>query len=209
MNMPGYKFIAERCTEWWRKLQGLDEESKPRNPPKAPDRRALAELRRLGIIEFGGVQEVDVAAALNICAFRDLIRGLGADKPGKYGGPAFDLAPYVIAATTLARIRADSGGGKRGATAHLLGQPRGESGNEDRLFAEARFKRLIRTRGDWPGLMAQGRRIAAILECEAPVGDLGASLILWNTDPYIARDWAFQYYQQREFEPAAPAPANS
>ena len=117
---------------------------------------------------------------------------------------------FAIAAATLAHIRTDAGG-RRGATARLLGQPRGGEG-EDRLFAEARFKRLIRTRNDWPGLLVQARRIAAILGKEAPVGDLGASLILWNADPRIARDWAFQYYQrefdmpEREAEPAITSP---
>jgi hypothetical protein len=127
---------------------------------------------------------------------------LDIEKAGSGQEEAGEFSPFAIAAATLAHIRADAGGNGRGATAKLLGQPRGEGGeSEDRLFAEARFKRLIRTRDDWPGLLAQGRRIAAILDGQAPVGDLGASLILWNADPHVTRDWAFHYYQ-RDF--AAP-----
>ena len=82
-------------------------------------------------------------------------------------------------------------------TAYRLG--RGKDGdpvsddNPARLMAEARFKRLIRTR-DWPGLLDQGRRIVALLGRDAPVADLGASLLLWNAGPRTIRDWSFAYY---------------
>ena len=120
------------------------------------------------------------------------------------------LEPFAIAAATLARVRKDAGSGSRpGATARQLGAPRSEGGAEP-LYAETRFKRLLRCRDDWPDLLAQARRVAAILEREAPIGDLGASLVLWNADPSIRKHWAFQYYAQRDFESAAdddpPAP---
>jgi hypothetical protein len=213
-----YKSIADACTLWWRRLQGLTDGGKE-IPGKSPDRAALAQLRRIGVIDLSGIPAVDTASALSISAFRELIHRLRGIPPGNYwvrrwlgiesaGSGAretIELSPFAIAAATLAHIRADAGGQRCGVTAKALG-----AGEDDaRLFAEARFKRLIRTRNDWPGLLAQARRIAALLGKEkAPVGDLGASLILWNADPHITRDWAFQYYQkdyaipEREAEPA-------
>jgi hypothetical protein len=218
-----YKVIADACTNWWRELQSLNPEGKPivfkNGGEKAPDRAALARLRRIGVIDLGGVPTVDVAGALDISAFRmlmlRLLTQLESNQIGSWQvkrwlqskGERWE--PFAIAAATLALIRTDVRGGRRGTTAKLLGQPRGEGSEiEDRLFAETRFKRLIRTRDDWPGLLAQAQRVAAILGSKAPIGDLGASLILWNADPHVTRDWAFQYYQRefalpgRESEPA-------
>ncbi len=212
-NDQDYTAIAVVCTEWWRALQSLDSAGKPillgNGSPKAPDRAALAELRRIGVIELSGVPAIDIGQALASSAFLKLLSDLDGTLSGKSrvkrwlheSSPC--LEPFAIAAAALAHIRSDTGGKKRGETARLLGAPRSEGGpTEDRVFAEPRFKRLIRTRNDWPGLLAQARRVAAILENKAPIGDLGASLILWNADPGIVRDWAFQYYQ-RNFEPAA------
>ncbi len=208
-----YASLSQVCRAWWGDLQELkkdDEVVRPR------DRRALAELRRIDVIDFGGTPVVDIGNAAGIPAFRALIRRLReAARDEKLTNRRLlhwlseddpELSPFAIAAATLARIREDSGGKELqlGATARRLGAPRAEGADKgDRLFAEARFKRLIRTRDDWPDLMRQARRIAAILEGEAPIGDLGASLILWNADPRIIRDWAFEYYQQ-EFTPADP-----
>lgn len=223
-----YDAIAKICVDWWRDLRSLNAAGKPivfkNGGEKAPDRAALAELRRIGVIDFGGIPAVDSVSALGISAFRHLIRRLRDAQPGNYrvqrwlgiaeegNGKLKDreFSPFAIAAATLARIRTDVGDRKRGATAKLLGA--GEDDNP--LFAEARFKRLIRTRNDWPGLSAQARRIAAILGREAPVGDLGASLILWDADQRITRDWAFQYYQgefaapEREVENPATSPSS-
>lgn len=214
-NDQDYKAIAEVCTGWWRALRSLNGAGEPiqlgNGSPKAPDRAALAELRRLGVIELGGAPAVDIGQALSSSAFLKLfadLRGAPISEKSRvrrwlYGGQPC-LEPFAIAAATLAHIRSDAGGKGRGATARLLGAPRSEGGaSEDRLFAEPRFKRLIRT-NDWPGLLAQARRIAAILERQAPIGDLGASLILWNADPGIVRDWAFQYYR-RNYESPSPA----
>lgn len=212
-----YDALSQVSREWWASLQELEKDGEVVHPR---DRAALAELRRIDVADFGGTPMVDVGRALSIPAFRELIRRLRTAAQERklsnrrlllwlYGfdqkNP--DLAPFAIAAATLARIRADRTGkrAERAETARHLGAPRkGGAGKEDRVFAETRFKRLIRTRDDWPDLMNQARRIAAILEREAPVGDLGASLMLWNADPGIVRDWAFQYYGQREFEPAEP-----
>jgi hypothetical protein len=203
-----YKVIAGAYAQWWRELQSLNRAGKPMvlkgGGEKAPDRAALAQLRRIDILDLGGVPIVDVAGVLEISAFRVLMARL-AELPIRNGlvrrwlvSQGQEWEPFAIAAATLAYVREDTGRNGRGATAKLLGQPRGE--DDGRLFAEARFKRLIRTRNDWPGLFMQAKRIAAILSEKAPVGDLGASLILWNADPLITRDWAFQYYQ-RDFSP--------
>lgn len=211
-----YLELARTCRRWWRNLNALDKDGKPiviGGAEKPRDRAALAQLRRIDVIDDDGTPIVDVGGALGIPAFRNLIHSLRtslAERKLSNARVAYWLSddcpfmePFAIAASAISRFRNDSGdkSEKRGATARLLGKPRSEgAGDDDHLFAEARFKQLIRTRNDWPGLMRQSRRIAAILEREAPIGDLSASLILWNASPHVTRDWAFQYYQ-REFEP--------
>ena len=185
-----YRRIATICTAWWRSLRGLDEHGKAvmiNGKEKPPDRAALAELRRIGVVVLDGAPYVDEAGALSISAFRQLVRRLGITPAAVSAGGSRGLAPVAIAAATLARIREDAGSGGTGLTARMLG----EGGDESRLLAEARFKRLIRTRNDPPALHAQARRVAAVLERKAPVGDLGASLILWDRDPRITRYWVF------------------
>ncbi len=207
---PDYQVLAEVFTAWWRNLQSLSKAGNPiliAGSPKPPDRKALAELRRIAVASFGGQDEVDVASALGIEAFRDLVQRLRSSSlaTGSKVRPwlradGMRLEPIAIAAATIARIREDAGGQSDwcGATAKMLG----EGFPETHVFAEPRFKRLMRSRNnDWPDLMAQARRIAAILEKRAPIGDLAASLVLWNAEPRIRRDWAFQYYQ-KSFEPA-------
>lgn len=210
-----YDAIAAVFVAWWRNLQSLHEGTgKPKGAPEnplAPNRKALAELRRINIVPVGGRDVVDVGRALGIDAFRDLVSRLKGSELHPRSAvcswlepDSAQIEPFAIAAATVARIRDDSGsaGGRPGATARLLGE-----GFPEPLFAEARFKRLIRCRDDWPDLMAQARRVAAILERKAPIGDLAASLVLWNAESRIRRDWAFQYYQ-RDFEaPDVPPPA--
>lgn len=211
-----YKELAWICRSWWRRLNALDRDGKSiliGDAEKSRDRAALAELRRIDVTNGHGTASEEVVSARAFydlflrlreaaqekkLSNRRLLRWLSEDNP--------ELAPFAIAAATLARVREDCGKreAKRGETAWLLAAPRSEGADKNSpLFAEVRFKRLIRTRDDWPGLMSRARRIAAILEREAPIGDLGASLILWNADPRIASDWALQYYG-REFEPAEP-----
>jgi CRISPR type I-E-associated protein CasB/Cse2 len=214
-----YEVLAEVCTAWWRGLQSLHEESgKPKGPPGnplPPNRGALAQLRRIGVAPVGGQDAVDVTGALGVPAFLDLLKRLNGARfrerskiqswliPDKRFPENFKLEPFCIAAATIARVREDSSGVEHrcGATAKLLG----EGFPETQVFAEPRFKRLMRCRDDWPDLMAQARRIAAILEKKAPIGDLAASLVLWNYQPSIRRDWAFQYYQ-KSFEAPDASP---
>lgn len=181
-----YDRLHDLFTSWWRELQSLKQNGEPkRNATGAelpPDRQSLALLRRIKVVERAGHPTVDVEGALGITAFRVLIKRAGGEDVLSH------IEAFAIAAATLARIRNDAGGDNCGATASLLG-------GEEPLFAEARFKRLMRSRNDWPDLMAQARRIGAILDKRAPIGDLGASLVLWNADPTIRTRWAFNYYR--------------
>jgi CRISPR type I-E-associated protein CasB/Cse2 len=198
-----YATLATLFTDWWRGLQSLDKNGKSRliaGQPMPPDRKALAELRRINVIDEAGQSAVDIGRALSIPAFRDLIGRLGAKDNDA-------LEPSAIAAATLARVRTDTNSRhKAGTTARLLGATRSGEADGEPLYAEPRFKRLLRSRDDPPDLLAQARRVAAILEREAPIGDLAASLVLWNARPDISnpirRDWAFQYYQ-RDFTAVA------
>lgn len=210
-----YALLADEFTSWWRGLQSLgDASGKPIRRGKvelAPNRAALARLRRINVIaDLHGAPVVDIGSAMDVAEFRDLIARI-AHLP--FQGKAIrqwlsrdtpTLDPFAIAAAALARVREDSSSNERhkiGSTARLLGE------GESRLLAEVRFKRLMRCRNDWPDLMIQARRIAAILERRAPVGDLGASIVLWNAEPRIVQDWAFQYYQEEfeSFDDASPA----
>lgn len=211
MNAKPYDYdqIADICVVWWWSLQ---QRETPGGRHVSADKAALAQLRRIDIIDYGGAPAVDIGAALGIPAFRDFIRRMrGAQFRNStivrwLWDDRMTLEPFAIAASALAHTREDAGTGKLGATARFLGKPtKGEVGG-NACFAEARFKRLIRTRNqDWPGLHLQARRIVAILGQKAPIGDLGASLILWNADPRIFKHWAFQYYQ-KDFEQAATEP---
>lgn len=206
-----YDTLSKIFTAWWRSLQSIDKTGRAvpvGDAFKAPNRAALAELRRIGQVDESGFPKVDITRALSIAAFRNLIMRLRNEPSLSYVVKSWTdpekptIEPLVIAAVTLARVRSDLNlNDKRGVTASLLGASRGDADGQP-LYSEARFKRLIRCRNDWPGLLAQARRIAAILEKQAPVGDLGASLALWNSDPHIIREWTFQYYQ-RDFQASA------
>ena len=224
MSSPSddYKVLADTFTSWWRELQDLDKKTgEPKKESNGHrDRAALAQLRRINVTPGSdGAPLIDIGSAWEISEFRELIERICRYRKTLKNihvrkwldGDTLTLEPFAIAAAALARIREDStpvdkGKGetlhKRGATARLLGA------GESRPLAEVRFKRLMRCRNDWPDQMIQARRIAAILERRAPVGDLAASTVLWNAEPRIVRDWAFQYYQE-DFQPAPVAPAAS
>lgn len=209
-----YDVLAGVFLAWWRELQSLTKSGKPiliLGAPKPPNRKALAELRRINTVSEAGRDVVDIGRALGSDAFRDLLLRLNSSDlhtqskvRAWLGEGSPQLEPFAIAAATLARIREDSSvaTGRPGATARLFG----EGFPDTHVFAEPRFKRLLRCRDDWPDLIAQARRVAAILERKAPIGDLSASLVLWNVEPRIRRDWAFQYYQ-RSFAAPDVSPA--
>lgn len=219
MSSPSddYKLLAGAFTSWWRALQSIEDATgKPKrrgNVEVPADRASLAQLRRINVVAGSdGATLVDIGSALGVAAFRDLVSRvavlpLHSTLVKKWlVDDRRTLEPLAIAAAALARIKDDissNGSDERGATARLLGA------GDSRPLAEVRFKRLMRCKNDWPDLMIQARRIAGILEKKAPVGDFGASIVLWNADPTIVRDWAFQYYQE-DFSPAPAAPvANS
>jgi hypothetical protein len=194
-----YDLLAAACRSWWQQLQGGDGENR--------DRKSLAELRRVGVVEENGAPVIDVAGAMGVSMFRALqarVRHTKLSERTKRILEASGYQPLVVAAATIARIREDATPAKersrRGETARLLGASRDGSRDGEPLLAEPRFKRLMRSRDDGPDLLIQGRRIGAILERAAPIGDLAASVVLWNVDATIRRDWAFAYYQ-RTFEP--------
>lgn len=196
--------LGRICRDWWGQLAAIDPKTGEETTTGWPDRRALAELRRIGTVSGEDGEHVDVAAAA-ACRSQAYVRFLkrleaALRKSGKDWAVRLaerDDFPETVAvvASTLARVRKDTRPNQT--TAHRLG--RGKDGNpisDDnpaRLMAEARFKRLIRTR-DWPGLLDQGRRIVTLLDRDAPVADLGASLLLWNSGPRTIRDWSFAYY---------------
>ena len=208
-----YETLSSIFNAWWNNLQSRDkatgEPIKINGIAKPPNRQALAQLRRVNGIDNGGASAVDVVMALGIDEFRALLKRLNDGKltnsqVRRWLNPhTLELEPFVIAAASLAHIRDDASrdGDWRGATAKLLGA----GFPDEQPFAEARFKRLMRCRNDWPDLMIQARRVSAILERKAPVGDFAASIVLWNAEPRTIRDWAFQYYQ-KDFEPAGEPP---
>lgn len=168
-------------------------------PQKKPARRALAELRRVGSIEGPNGDEIDTAFAISVrdewgrstyiqlrdCLKTKLLESGGGRLSRFACSERFDEAVAVVAAT-LARVREND-------TRPVARQLGAKSRDEAPLMAEARFKRLIRTTTA-PDLLEQGRRIVMLLGRTASVGDLGASLLLWNVDPYAKRRWSFAYY---------------
>lgn len=196
--------LGRICRDWWGDLAAIDLKTGEESEKGRPDRAALAELRRIATVFSENGEHVDVAAAA-ACrsqAYVRLLKRLEASlrKSGKAW--AIRLAersdfPEAVAviASTLARVREDTRPNQT--TAYRLGRNKNgdpiSDDNPARLMAEARFKRLIRTR-DWPGLLDQGRRIVALLDRDAPVADLSASLLLWNSGRRTIRDWSFAYY---------------
>ena len=183
---------------WW---QGLTDAA---HDGLLRQRGDLARLRRIDLIEVHGRRAPDVVAALIETPFRDLIQAVQ---------PYHDLhqmqderiEDLVTAAVTLARLRQDV---RHRNTAQLLGGKK----DEDRVMKEGRFLALMRS--DTPAdLFDQARRLPDLLKNEAPVGELGVSLLLWRTAPSVRRDWARDYYhldlggrERRAPETLGPAP---
>ena len=166
-------------------------------------RGELAELGRIDLVAEGGRNAPDVMAALLRESFRNLVSDVDPiHSLNDLQGPAIE--DLVTAAVTLARLRQDV---RHRTTAQLLGGRK----DEDRLMKEGRFLALMRS--DTPAdLFDQARRLPGLLKGEAPVGELGASLLLWRTTPSVRRDWARDYYHldlgSRERRvPEIPGPA--
>jgi CRISPR type I-E-associated protein CasB/Cse2 len=165
---------------WWRELNDSDDVGER---GERANRADAARLRRVGVIDTPTGPEIDVALALTIESFRTLygrIRMIGEDLFRRE-------ADLIVSAVTLAHIRKRAPGRS---TAEMLGVA---PGADQPLMSESRFLRLMRTRTS-AGVLAEGRRIAALLKDGAPVGDLGASLLVWLDDPVRRRTWARAYY---------------
>ena len=173
---------------WWRALNDTRDDGARGD---RADRADIARLRRVSTFTTDLGPRVDVASALTIAAFRDLYRRVGMD------GTVEQDERLVVAAVTLAHVRADAPGRQ---TAQLLAGP----DSDHKLMAESRFLRLLRV-GSPAELMDEGRRIAALLRTGAPVADLGASLMVWLDDPERRRLWAQAYYGLG----ASPSPSES
>lgn len=148
------------------------------------DRKGLAELRRVGLVDVDGVPTPDTIAAIEVSGFRRLYHDI---KPLVRFGPGDLETDLAVAAATLARVRRNVGPAMR--TATMLGG----RDEDDRAMKEGRFLRLMRV--ETPGdLFDQARRLVALLNGEAPVGELGASLLFWRRTPAVRRAWARAYY---------------
>ena len=190
------KILMPVFSRWWNAITDA------RNQGRNADRAALAQLRRLKLNDFGEGPRPDVALAMTLDAFRDLY--LKVSRAGARLPPDWE-SDLVVAAVTLAHVRSDAPGQS---TAGMLG---GRDADQ-RKMKEARFLRLMRvsTAAD---LFNQTRRLTALADGKAPVGDLGASLLFWRSQPNVRRDWARAYYgldrpsSEYPDQPAAPAGA--
>jgi len=161
--------LKHKFTTWWRDLADADHDGLNRN------RAQMAHLQRLRLTEYGDVSEPDVIKAFGIDAFKTLHAII---KP-----PREHEADLVVVAYVLGHIRKTSDQHPAAA----LGQ-----GDPPRMNATA-FTSLMRSETTGQ-LFEHARRIAALLEQSAHVGELSASLYLWRRAPHIRREWARAYY---------------
>lgn len=190
--------IRDVVRRWWRDLTDAANAGLNRR------RGALARLRRIDLEEGPAGPAPDVIAAMTEEAFRDLCRAV---EPHYSLHQLRDdrIEDLVTAAVTLARIRDEPRGPTT--TARLLG------GRDDdgRKMKEGRFLGLMRAETS-ADLFDQARRLPDLLDGTAPVGELGASLLLWRRVPRIRRNWARDYYGLdlggRESAAPAATPSN-
>lgn len=170
---------------WWHGLTDAD------NAGLNRQRGPLARLRRIDLADGPAGRSPDVIAALSEESFRTLCNRITALYP--LGDLADDrVEDLVTAAVTLARIREEPHDpGKRDRpTAWLLGG----KDDESRVMKEGRFLALMRAETS-ADLFDQARRLPELLGGAAPVGELGASLLLWRRTPWVRRNWARNYYR--------------
>ncbi len=168
--------LAGVFQSWWNRLNDVAKDG------AGKDRAALARLRR---ITMARDDTPDVLAALNEPAFRQLC--VVVDRVWGLHELADDRVERLLTvAVTLAQIKQDAPGQS---TAGLLGG----KDDPDRAMKEGRFLAFMRAESP-AELFEQARRLPALLKGKAPVGELGASLLLWTSRPAIRRNWARQYY---------------
>jgi CRISPR type I-E-associated protein CasB/Cse2 len=178
--MSSKKRLESIFWRWWSGLNDVAHDGANQN------RGALARLRRIDLVDGVSGRAPDVVSALVVEPFRDLVRAVD---------PIFSLhqmqgdriEDLVTVAVTLSRIRSKVGY----ATAKRLG---GQKDVTENLMKEGRFLALLRTSTS-ADLFDQARRLADLLGGEAPVGELGMSLLLWRRSPTIRLDWARDYYK--------------
>jgi CRISPR type I-E-associated protein CasB/Cse2 len=189
-----YNDLRWACRKWWRDLNGVD--SNGAQHRAHADRAARAALRRIGSDYGEQGSEIGLVHAFTIRRFH-LLRSAVANA---YKNNERQIREELLsertalAAAVLARINDDlpdpDRDTKHPSTAKLLGRSR--EGSDEPLFAEARFRRLIRT-DHAADLLPQMVRAIAILGRKAPVGELGASLLLWG--PAVKKRWSFDYWR--------------
>jgi CRISPR type I-E-associated protein CasB/Cse2 len=181
------------CHCWWWDLNGISKDGNENRDRS--DRKSRAELRRISSIASDDGNSVDFVAAYAVEPFRDFFRTV------QEKAPRIEADRVALAALTLAHVEHDrlelDEEGNGWTTAKLLGKSRSIDSKEPK-FAEARFKRLIRT-NDPAELLPQMVRAVKILDKTAPVGELGASLLLWG--PAVKKRWAFAYWQKTYIPP--------
>jgi CRISPR type I-E-associated protein CasB/Cse2 len=175
------------CGSWWRGLNGIEKDGSE-NRDRA-DRKSRAELRRAGSVASDGGDAINLIRAYGIESFHVFLRRT------QEKAPWIEPERAALAAITLAHVDHDLDLDEevKAHTARLLGKPRSADSKEPK-FAEARFKRLIRT-DDPAELLPQMVRAVKILGKTAPVGELGASLLRWGPD--VRKHWAFAYWQKK------------
>lgn len=147
-------------------------------------RGELAKLRRVGLVDTEMGPQPDLAAALSITSFRDLLNRLLEHNYISQNNILYghdNVLRALVAAITLSALR------ERDASfteiGYLLSEP----------MSEPRFVKLMRTRTP-ADLLNDGRRVARLLKDKASPGKLGSALFYWNGQ--TRRDWAFHYYQK-------------
>lgn len=177
------------CKEWWNALHP--------SPDTGPMRQARAQLRRIRAPISADGRALDVVAAWEVAAFRDLKAGLDQACPelNAYGDRR--IKAQVVCTAVLAHVRDDLG---TIATAKALG-----TGEHGQVMAESRFKRLLRQgHDDIAELLDPMIQAVHLLGNAAPVADLAVSLLDWT--PRRRLRWAQAYWTQPATAEAPHAP---
>ncbi len=193
------------CHEWWLNLMGRskrgDDGKFIRNPDKSvkdfdadgaePNRADRAALRRLA-----RDTEIDLVDAWPINSFRNLDSRVAklATAAGWQLGEERRFRLVACAASAMAHVNDLPKIPK--SMPWLLAGPEEDRVKKDYKppFAEVRIKRLLRAK-EPEDLLQQMLRAVAILKREAPPGDIGASILLWDFMPSVKRRWARDYWQ--------------
>lgn len=190
--------LRDLIAGWWRDVSDADGDG------RLADRASLAAMRRLGRVAGAFPPMLDEASAAAIPAYRSLRERLGR-LDGKYPGwlPADWPQRSVLIAAVLAHVRKDVGrretGDDRVTFARLLGPPTGDP-EAAPCMNEQRFRRLVRIE-HFADLLEPVRQGVALLDREAPVGQLGAGLMFWCAAE--RRDWAVDYWHLPSGRPSA------